>query len=271
MSRFVVGGQEGDQGFEFLWFAEPDLDLSAASEAFDPDRQFDGFADESRGFVELIWRRGTSFGRGMGSDPRVGEHLTNELLGLSDGELLLPHLACQLRHLLFVLQTEQRAGVTLGDLPVAQESLDVLRQVHEAQGIGDRGPALAEPARELVFAQPEPVHEGPVGRGGLEGAQVLPLQIFYERQLHGLVLVGLPYKDGYPIQAPLTHGSGPRRPRPSTLLRRCSWARRALWASRSWGLRSASRSSALWCGRRAPRKRNAPLRPPGGPGSCASR
>ena len=29
--RFVLGGQEGDEGFEFLWFAESDLDFAAAS------------------------------------------------------------------------------------------------------------------------------------------------------------------------------------------------------------------------------------------------
>ena len=29
--RFVLGGQEGDEGFEFLWFAESDLDFAATS------------------------------------------------------------------------------------------------------------------------------------------------------------------------------------------------------------------------------------------------
>ena len=40
-------GQEGDEGFEFLWFAESDLDFAAASEALYPDRQFDGVVDEA--------------------------------------------------------------------------------------------------------------------------------------------------------------------------------------------------------------------------------
>ncbi len=58
------------------------------------------------------------------------------------------------------------------------------RQLREAQGVGDRRPALPEPAGELVFGQPEPFHERLVRRRRLERAQVLPLQVFDEREFH---------------------------------------------------------------------------------------
>src|SRR5215210_5663463 len=101
--------------------------------------------------MELGRSGGAASGLGLGRSARVGEELADEFFCLSDREFLLPYLACQLGHLRFVLQAEKRAGVTLGDLSVAQERLNTLWKVYEPQGVGDRGPALAEPTRELIF------------------------------------------------------------------------------------------------------------------------
>src|SRR5215218_130766 len=228
--------------------------------------------------------------------------------------------------------------------------------MHEPQGVGYRGPALAQPSREPLPGKPEPVHESLVGGGGLQRAEVLPLEVLHERELHGLVLARLPYEDRYPLQAgflgrpqpslscyeleaargrahdqrlqysdllygggklshpclgeagsrlarvrtdrrhgqllelqapyalpgsdesgetspqtPLTHGLPLRQQRPNKPRLLCSSARRGLWASRSWGLRSTLRSLGLWCGRRVLRRRNVLRRPPDGPGSCVDR
>src|SRR5215211_7497710 len=82
--------------------------------------------------------------------------------------------------------------------------------MHESQGVGDRGPALAEPTCEPLFGEPEPVHESLVGSCGLQRAKVLPLQVLHERQLHGLVLARLPDEYGHPLQVGFL-----RRPQPS--------------------------------------------------------
>src|SRR5919199_6689759 len=82
--------------------------------------------------------------------------------------------------------------------------------MQEPQGVGTRCPALSQPACELVFGKPEPIHESLVGSGGLERAQVLPLQVLHECKLHALVLAGLSDEDGHPVQACFL-----RRPQPS--------------------------------------------------------
>src|SRR5919107_740171 len=96
--------------------------------------------------------------------------------------------------------------------------------MHEPQGVGDRGPALAQPAREPFFGQPEPIHESLVGGGGLHRTEVLPLQVLDERQLHGLVLARLPDKDGHPLQARF-----PGRPQPSLSCYELEAARRGAY------------------------------------------
>ena len=47
MLNVVLCGKEGDEGIELLGVVESYLDFSAASEALDPYRQFDGLADEA--------------------------------------------------------------------------------------------------------------------------------------------------------------------------------------------------------------------------------
>src|SRR5918994_528373 len=201
MLVIIPAGEEGDEGFEFLCLAEAYLDLSAALQALYSYGQLEGFAHEARGSVKLVRIRAISSGRGARSLAGIAEHFADELFGLPYGELLGHYPLCQPDHLLFCFQSQQGAGVSFGDLSFAQEDLYPLRQVHKPQGVGDSGPALAQPSREPLPGKPEPVHEGLVGGGGLQGAKVLPLEVLYERQLHGLVLAGLPYEDWHPLHA----------------------------------------------------------------------
>src|SRR5918998_1274577 len=108
----------------------------------------------------------------MGCLLRAVEQFADELLGPSDGELLGPYLLRQPGHLLFGLQPQQRAGVSFGELSVANEGL--------------------------------------LGGRGLQRAQVLPLQVLHERQLHRLVLACLSDEYWHPFESGFL-----RRPQPS--------------------------------------------------------
>ena len=83
-----------------------------------------------------------------------------------------------------------------GQPAFADESLDGRRQLEEAQGVGDRDPAPADPARELVVGEPEVLDQLLVGAGLLERVQVLAVEVLDERLLDGTELVGVTDEGG---------------------------------------------------------------------------
>src|SRR5829696_7126492 len=86
--------QEGHECSQVFCLAEADLDFSAAPQALYPDGQFEGFAHDARGFVELVRGRATSLVHGMGRFAGAAEQFADQLLGLSDGELLVLYPLC---------------------------------------------------------------------------------------------------------------------------------------------------------------------------------
>ncbi len=74
---------------------------------------------------------------------------------------------------------------------VGQEVLDGRRQGQQAQGVGDRHPALADPAGDLVVGEPEVVDQLLVAGCLVEGVEVLAVEVLDERLLHHGEVVGL--------------------------------------------------------------------------------
>src|SRR5918998_125642 len=201
------GGEEGYDRLQLRSFAEADLDLSAPAQRLDPDREFERLAHEPRGFVELVWHPALFFGLHLAR--RAGEVLAHELFRPANGELLGSNPLGELGHLFFGLETQQRPGVSLRELSVRQQGSDPVGQLRQAQSVGHGGPALAQPVGQLLFGEPETLHEGLVGGRCLQGVQILPLQVLHERQLHGLVVPGLPDEDRDPVEPGLLGGAQP--------------------------------------------------------------
>src|SRR5215218_4613309 len=113
----MLWGEEGYKRFQLLLFAEPDLDLSAPAQGLDPDGQFERLAHEPRGFVELDRRLAPLLGLRLARFLGSGEVFANQFFGLPDGEPLDLDPLCQVEHLVLGLETQQRPGVSFGELP----------------------------------------------------------------------------------------------------------------------------------------------------------
>src|SRR3712207_5354066 len=157
-------------------------------------------------------RRALIFGFHPARCPRAREGFAHEFFGSTDGEFLGLYPLGQPEHLIFGFEAQQRPGVSLGELSIGQEGPYTVWQLREAQGVGHGGPALAQPVGELLLGQPETLHEGLVGGRGLQGVQVLPLQVLHESQLHGHAVPRLPDENWHPVEPGLFRGPQPALP-----------------------------------------------------------
>ena len=73
--------------------------------------------------------------------------------------------------------------MTRSDLAGAQLLKDERRQAKDAHGVGDSGAVLADPAGDLCLGEAELGDHPLVGGGGLDGIEVLTLDVLDEGQL----------------------------------------------------------------------------------------
>ena len=96
--------------------------------------------------------------------------------------------------------------------PSRRSALHLVRQLQEAQGVGDRRPALPHPLRDLVLGQPELLLQDPIGLGLFQRVEVGALQVLDQRQLQELaVLPHRAHHDRHRLEA------GPLRGAPAAL------------------------------------------------------
>ena len=122
-------------------------------------------------------------------------------LRLPDGEAFFHHLFGRLQLQGCRLHAQQRPGVAGGELPFFQHICDGLLQRQQPQGVGHGGAALAHGLAHGLLGQAEVLHQGLEAPGLLHGVQVLPLQVFHQRQLLGLPVVGLDDAHGHFLQS----------------------------------------------------------------------
>ena len=87
-----------------------------------------------------------------------------------------------------VLRAEQRPGVTHAEAALDDARLDLLRQLPQAQEIGHRGAAFADPRGRLVLGEVKLLDQAVIGLGLLDRVEVLALDVFHERQFEQLVV-----------------------------------------------------------------------------------
>jgi len=89
-----------------------------------------------------------------------------------------------------IAERQQRACVAGRERPVLDELQDLLRQRQQPRRIGDGGARLAHALRHIILRHAVHVLQGAVAFGLFDGVQVLALQVFDQRHLHGALLVG---------------------------------------------------------------------------------
>ncbi len=102
---------------------------------------------------------------------------------------------------------EQRAGVAHRQRLVAHQALDRRRELEQAQGVGDRGAAAADPDRDLFVGEAEVLDELLVGRRLLEHVEVRAVDVLDQRVLERRRVVGVADQRGDVLQP-----DPPRRP-----------------------------------------------------------
>jgi hypothetical protein len=116
--------------------------------------------------------------------------------GLPDAPALLHGVPGEAHDLLRLGGGEQRAGVALGELAGDDVGEHVAGKLQEAQGVGDGRAVFADAGGELLLGVPVVFEEALVGGGGLDGVEVLPLEVFDEGELEGRVGGGLAHHHG---------------------------------------------------------------------------
>ena len=116
----------------------------------------------------------------------------DRLLDLADRQLVLHRPPGQRLLEGAVGRAEQRPGVAGGQLAVGDQPLDRRGQLEQAQGVGDRRPALADPAGHLVVGEAEVLDELLVGRRLLERVEVVAVEVLDQGLLERAVVARRP-------------------------------------------------------------------------------
>src|SRR3954453_21800020 len=122
----------------------------------------------------------------------------------------------------------------LRELLPLQQGQNGVREIEQADQVGDRGAAAADPPGELLLRDAEVVDQRGAGSRLLDRIEVLPDHVLDQRGLEALVLGGGPDDRGHAVDAGLLGGP------PAALAATASPLRRA----RSARHRAASRSAA---------------------------
>ncbi len=84
----------------------------------------------------------------------LGQQLVDILLGTADIQLMLDNIAGSGKPRLLVGNAQQRTGMALGQLGLADQLHILGRKLEQAQLIGNRALGLADTARGLLLGQP---------------------------------------------------------------------------------------------------------------------
>ena len=117
----------------------------------------------------------------------------DRLLGGADGEPFVDDPVEQLTASRIVGDGQQRPRVAGGDVAALHRRQDVVRQLQQAQGIGDGDAALADAPGNLLLRMAAELHEAAVAARLIDRIEVGALQVFHERQLQVLDPLGRAY------------------------------------------------------------------------------
>lgn len=145
---------------------------------------------------------------GFTIEPRGGNvaggmrlHLGDEFLGLPDVKTLLEDAFGGEFLLGGSGEAEDDLGVSDGEASIAQIDLNVGRELEQAQGIGDHGPALADFRGDIFLAELKGAHQFGVALCFFERIEVLALEILDECQFQHGAVVSFAEDDGDFLQA----------------------------------------------------------------------
>ena len=97
--------------------------------------------------------------------------------------------------------------MTGGNLPFLHHLQHRLRQIEQTQCIGNRRSGFSDPFGYLLLCHVVPLHQQLVPAGFLDCVEVLPLQVFNQRNLHRLFFIHLTDDDRNLLQARHPAGS----------------------------------------------------------------
>ena len=129
-------------------------------------------------------------GAGAGTAPAARRRRCGPLLHRAHRPPLARRLAGQPLLQRAVGGAEQGAGVAGRQLPVGQQVLHRRRQAEQAQRVGDRRAALADPLGDVVVGELEVLDQLLVGRRLLERGEIRAVEVLDERLLDGAHVVG---------------------------------------------------------------------------------
>src|SRR3990170_26961 len=195
----VSRAEQVGEALELVGRRVHDLDLAAALVARDPHARHERALERPFERAEL---RGAAPALARPALPRA-----RELRGAADRVLRGPHrpvvredLVAQAELLRRARQREQRARVAHREPSGAQVGLDRLRQLEQAQAVGDGAAVLADPLRQLLLRPAELREQVLVRLGLLHRVQVVAQQVLDERELEALRVRGLPHERGDPVE-----------------------------------------------------------------------
>jgi len=94
-------------------------------------------------------------------------------------------------------QRQQGAGVAFADSAIDKRLLNRVGQFEQAQGVGDRHAAFANPLGNLLVRQAKLVRELAVGMGFFQCVQISALDVFDQGQFQFLLVASLTHNHGH--------------------------------------------------------------------------
>jgi hypothetical protein len=112
-----------------------------------------------------------------------------KVFDLTDGEVIGEDEFEDVNLNLRVINGQKCTGMPHINVGFLEGELDGSREVDEAEVIGDGGTLLANTEAELLLGEAMLIDEGAVGKGDLDGVEVLSLDIFNKSHLHDVLLI----------------------------------------------------------------------------------
>jgi len=116
---------------------------------------------------------------------RTGAKARNELFGLTNIKSLFDHPASHSNLVVFIHKAEDGLGMTRGKTVLRQISMDFIRQIEQAKGIGNSGAIPANFLSDLFLSQRKVIHKASISTSFLDWIEVFALKIFDQRKFVG--------------------------------------------------------------------------------------
>ena len=128
-------------------------------------------------------------------------------LGRADGKTIFENLRGNRALFLRGAQTEKRFGMADTEAPLHEMALHFGVEIEQTHGVGHRGAALADFARDVFLLEFEFVGQPRVGLSFFDRIQIGALQVFHQRKLKHFEVGRLTDDDGNFFQSGLTRGA----------------------------------------------------------------